>query len=311
MGIAASDVNNSMSTSLDGNEVMFDLTEKLINSAGWPLIAESDGSGNAITHSGSGVNGYDNANAYRVVAKPTTGLAPYNSAVEIGFQRGGSSAFWKCRLFPTAGSSGGTDTLMPTTVDQEHYQKQINSDVFQQIFGGFQPARYHVIVVDSAEGHGFNVLMAKDGTTEFSTEGVLFMDPLIQPHPDNTFPWVMMANVVSPDGTTPFLDRNWGMTFNDSPQANFDSLCMQRSTDVGSPSFPDGVTQDTPSGDDPALEAVYARVGGNAKGKSTMFLWPGVPRGMGTEYTDGSQAKAYIRFGILAQRWNEVDSMIF
>ncbi len=312
MGIAAADVNNSMSSGGNGPEIVFDLTETLIV-AGYIVTAESDGSGGAITHSGSGANGYANNNAYRVLSKPTTGAAPFNAALEVGFQRGTSNDSWKMRMFPTAGSSGGTNTLMPTSGDQVHYGDQSNTDTFEFVFETTPISRYHIIVLDSAEGHGFNVMQANNGLTTFSINGTFFMDPVQQGHPDNTCPWVFMADNKSPTAQGEMAtDGVWGMAFVEEPQADFRAVnffALEQSGDQSA--FPDGLAQHIPSGDDPAMQCMYADRLGQYKGLSTFFYWPGVNRGMGHEYTDAGQVKAYIRFGILAMRWDEATTMIF
>ncbi len=305
-----SDVNNTMSGNGRGDEAMFKLTELLINTAGWSLVDESDGSGGAITSAGPGANGYGNQDAYRVLAKPLTGVGAIANATEVGFQRGANDQSWKCRCFPTAGSSGGTNTLMPTSADQFHFANQLNTDTFQTVFGNLT-SRYHVIVLDSAEGHGFNIILHNNGAASITSNGMVGMDPCEQAHPDDTHPWVFFANNIEPEGVALTGIGTHGIAFSHQPQATIQAFNFFELSDTSNTNqFPQGASQFTPSGDDPAMQAYYGRRGDVYKGRSTLWYWQGPIRSLGFMFTDAGQTNAYVAVGNMIARWNDTNTLI-
>lgn len=311
MGIAASDVNNTTSGNGRGDEILFAWLNTAI-AAGWTFTDSNDGAGNAVTGPGVGAGGLGNANAWILATKPLTGIAPYDNPTQIGFQNQGDDKRWKMKIFPIGDATGGTNTTLPTGTDTFFCQNNTNTDTFSELFAT-NLIRYHIIFVDSAEGHGFNIMCANNGAATFSTNGMVGMDPVEQPHPDDTHPWVFFGNNVSPILNALDLDApGHGIGFAHQPQTSVVNFSFTSAKDLANVRhFPNGVTQSTPSGDDPALQQMYTKRNGDYKGMSTFFYAQGPSRGMGFEYTDGAQVKAFIAFGVYAQRWNEVDSMIF
>lgn len=310
MTIAAEDVNKTMSGAGRGDEVVFDLVTACV-AAGWTLTDSNDGSDFAVTSAGSGGGGLGNSNAWMLMTKPLTGVGPIDNPTQIGFQRGASNQSWKMKIYPTGGATGGTDTTLPTSGDSFFCQNQINSDTFTDVFFG-GVSRYHIRVLAADEGHGFDVAMHNDGLTTFSSNGMLGMDPVTQHHPDDTHPWVFYANNVSPVTNTLFSQGAHGVALSEQPQITVDTFNFLEHVDTSNVgAWPGGLAQSEPSGDDPALQCIYAKRGSKHKGLSTFFYNQGPPRSTGIMYTDGAQANAYVALGSLyATRWTDNGTLI-
>ena len=92
----------------DGAHAMYVFTSYLVSTVGWTITAQSDGSGAAITHAGTGAGGFDNNFAYRELQDPGTSR-------RISFQRSDTAnTHWRSLLIEPGGSSGGSSTEVPT-----------------------------------------------------------------------------------------------------------------------------------------------------------------------------------------------------
>lgn len=150
--------------SVTGAQCMFTFTEYLVNTIGWTITAQSDGSGNPITGGGSGAGGYANTSAYRELQDP-------GGIRRVSWQRGADNTLWRAKVMEVGGSSGGTATTTPVAVGSSGLIFGGGTDAsptYTQMLPADSSYMFHA-VADDAPIAGSNVYPFWFGTNQTGT----------------------------------------------------------------------------------------------------------------------------------------------
>jgi len=136
-------------TPATSGEAMYAFTEYMINTIGWTLTAESDGSGASITTGVAGAGGYGNTSAYREIEDPA-------GRRRFSFQRG-TEQNWRFKCIEKDGSSGSTATQVPGGTPELVFSGGGTdaSPTYQEVFEAYG-TRFHA-VADTAPIAGTDV----------------------------------------------------------------------------------------------------------------------------------------------------------
>ena len=153
-----------------GDEVMFHLKE-LLKSVGWSVLSSSDGttynsSGDQISHSGSGANGYGNTSAWFRIQDP-------GALREYVFQRGSSSLYLKWMYSASDKFTGGTPnaTTPPTATDEQGLARAVTTS--QVMFPG--TAFTHIAAQSSAHNGVYAWWLVRAETLAVTPERTIMM----------------------------------------------------------------------------------------------------------------------------------------